>query len=294
MKRGLFWLALFALACRAAADAAPTAVPASSPIVEKDVAYAASDNPAQTLDIYYPAGETAAPHPVMIFVHGGAWVIGDKFRVEVKDDAFTQAGYIFISLNYRMSPEVDWREMAADVAAAVAWTQTNIAERGGDPAAIFLMGHSAGAHLAALTATDESYLQGAGADLDALKGVVVLDTQAYNIPALAGDDGRLPALYAQIFGDDPQAWTAASPLAHVAPGKDIPPMALAWSKGLRGDNAAAREAAAREFAGALQNAGVPFILVDGSDKTHAEINRQFGEPDDALTKTIMDWLSQQE
>ena len=306
MKKALLIiLVLLTLACRltdtqstppatATAQSKPAWPQASTPAagnVEQDVPYAEGENPAQRLDIYYPPESAPAPWPVMIFVHGGGWTRGDKRRVDFKDDVFTQNGYIFISVNYRLAPEATWREMAQDVASAVAWVKANIAARGGDPTRIFLMGHSAGAHLVSLVATDETYLQNVGLGLQALSGAVSLDTRAYDIPALAGADGSLPRVYAKIFGDDPRDWQEASPITHVAPGKGIPPMALAWSKGMAGDNAAAREAVARAFAEALQQAGVPVVLVDGSTKTHTEINRQFGQPGDTLTLEVLDWLA---
>ncbi|MBT3188959.1 MAG: alpha/beta hydrolase [Anaerolineae bacterium] len=261
---------------------------------EADLLYVDEGSPSQSLDIYYPASINAMPLPVMIYVHGGAWAIGDKSNVYFKDDIFTKSGYIFISINYRLSPEGTWEEMAEDVAAAVNWIYQNIGSRGGDPERIFLMGHSAGAHLVSLVAIDERYLQGVGLGLDALSGVVSLDTHAYNIPVLKQADGTLPKIYAKIFGNDLQGWESASPIAHISTEKNIPPMALAWSKGLAGNNASAREASARGFSEALNAVGTPTLLVDGSSKTHAEINRQFGENGDALTEEVMVWLSQLE
>jgi acetyl esterase/lipase len=271
----------------------PTPILPDTPIstVTYDISYGAADSESQKLDIYFPES-IAAPLPVMIYVHGGAWSIGNKSAVQFKDDVFNSSGYIFISINYRLSPEGTWEEMAEDVALAVAWVYENINVNGGDPGRIFLMGHSAGAHLVSLVATDERYLQNIGLDLDALSGVVSLDTRAYNIPTLETKEGVLPRVYAPIFGDDPAQWEAASPLWHVETGKNIPPIAIAWSKGMLGnnDNATLRETPAREFYDVLDAAGISALLVDGSTKTHAEINRQFGEPNNALTETIMNWL----
>lgn len=303
MKRLLSLIALILTlaACRfsqpVSSPETPTAPPVASTapptiITTPDVPYVTDGSPSQTLDVYQAEGAEDSALPVMIFVHGGAWAIGDKSRVDFKDDVFVQSGYLFLSINYRLAPEGDWRDMAQDVAAAVAWAREHAADYGGDPQHIYLMGHSAGAHLVSLVGTDETYLQNVGLGLDALSGVISLDTRAYNIPALAQADGSLPKVYAYIFGADPADWESASPLIHVTAEKNIPPFAVAWSMGLAGNNAAAREAVAREFADALQAAGVPVLLLDGSAKTHEEINRQFGVPDDVLTAQALDWLSQ--
>ncbi len=257
----------------------------------KEVPYTPQAHPAQRLDIYPARDGSPGPHPVVMYVHGGAWAWGDKSRVGFKAEAFTQNGYLFVSLNYRLSPEATWQEMAQDVALAVAWVKAHIGAYGGDPERIFLLGHSAGAHLVTLVATDETYLRQAGLDLSALRGVVALDTQAYDLTALAQPGERLPRLYARIFGADPQVWRQASPSAHVAPGKGIPPMALAWSGGLAGGQAAERAEVTRAFAQALQEAGVEVLLLDGSAKTHGAINRDFGRPGDPLTAQVMAWLA---
>ena len=285
MRLGVFWVAVFLLPCAQVS-------PPVRPVGEFNVPYVPNGHPLQKLDIYYPPDTTPGPWPVMMYVHGGAWVTGDKSQVHYKDEFFTQRGYIFVSLNYRLAPKATWRDMAKDVATAIAWVYRNIAPRGGDSTRLFLMGHSAGAHLSALVATDESYLQASGLDLFVLKGVVLLDTRAYDIPALADSTGQLPPLYAPIFGDDPREWREASPIYHIAPNKGIPPMVIVWSRGTRWGNPAPREAAARRFAQALESAEVPTLLVDGSDYTHRELNVMFGAPGDSIAPTVMEWLEE--
>lgn len=114
----------------------------------------------------------------MIFVHGGGWRRGDKSAVVRKAAFFTGDGWLFVSVNYRLVPEGRHPTNVQDVANALAWVHNHSAEVGGDPDAICLMGHSAGAHLASLVATDERYLENAGHSLGILNGVIALDTQA--------------------------------------------------------------------------------------------------------------------
>lgn len=214
----LAWVLILAtmLACRfslqlSESSPSPSWTP-TVPSVMREVSYVADAQALQTLDIYTPPTVGKEPHAVMIYVHGGAWTAGDKSRVHLKDDFFTHQGWVFISVNYRLYPQVAWQEMAQDVANAIAWVHGHISVYGGDAQRIFLMGHSAGAHLVSLVATDERYLQAAGLSLEVLRGVLALDTRAYDIPSLAQADGELPRVYAQIFGSDPQVWQAASPI----------------------------------------------------------------------------------
>ncbi|PIV28694.1 MAG: hypothetical protein COS37_00375, partial [Anaerolineae bacterium CG03_land_8_20_14_0_80_58_20] len=185
-----------------------------------------SDEPAAraealSLDVY-PA--TGADLPVVIFVHGGGWFRGDKSNVDAKPAGFNARGFVFVSVNYRLIPEVDVTRQMQDVARAVAWVKQNIRQYGGDLSRMFLMGHSAGGHLVSLLGTDESYLRAEGLSLADIRGVVSLDTQAYdiyklmsNLPPAGGE------VYREAFGDDPEFWKAMSPQRHVKADKNIPP-----------------------------------------------------------------------
>ena len=133
-----------------------------------------------SLDVYY-TDPTGAKRPVMIYVHGGGWIGGDKAHVGAKPEFFTQAGYVFVSVNYRLSPQAKFPAHVQDVASAILWAMKTIAQYGGDPNQIYLMGHSAGGQLVTLVATDEQYLKADGAGLSLIKGVISLDTAAYDI-----------------------------------------------------------------------------------------------------------------
>ena len=91
----------------------------------------------------------------MVYVHGGGWKRGDKSRVGEKVEFFTGRGWVFVSVNYRLLPEGAHPANVNDVARALAWVHDHATDYGGDPDRLFLMGHSAGAHLAALVATSE-------------------------------------------------------------------------------------------------------------------------------------------
>jgi len=242
-----------------------------------------------SLDLYAP--RDAVDRPIMIHVHGGGWRRGDKSRCAAIAAAFVREGFVFLSMNYRLLPEAGVQTQAGDVARAVAWTRGNAAELGGDPDRIFLMGHSAGAHLVALVGTDGRYLEDRDLSLDAVRGVVVLDTQVFDIAALARpDSGTLPAVYRSAFGDDPQTWAQMSPAAHVARGRGIPPFAVAYSGGMRLWPNPRRGRHAEAFVEKLSEAGVRAQLIRAPEKTHMQIARNFGAIDDPVCTKVMAFL----
>lgn len=123
-------------------------------VLRANVAY--GPLPRQTLDVYTPAN-VAADAPVVVFFHGGSWAIGDKDEYGFVADALKAAGYVVVIPNYRLSPDVTFPAFVEDGAAAVAWVAENLPGR-----PLFLAGHSAGAHIAALINLDERYLAGKG------------------------------------------------------------------------------------------------------------------------------------
>jgi len=248
---------------------------ASAATVKSDLAY--GDDPLQKLDVYLPDAPVKAP--VMVYIHGGGWAKGDKAAVGAKPAFFNDKGWIFVSVNYRLLPEGKHPVNVNDVALAIAMVHNKAAEKGGDPDKIFVMGHSAGAHLAALVATDPKPLEKAGKTLSILKGVISLDTNAYDLPALVGTAAK--PFYDSVFGSDPAILRDASPRLHVAAGKNIPPFLICYSRGMGKNAEPVRSGAAESFRSSLEKAGIPAAVIDASDRNHGEINQWFGRADDA-------------
>lgn len=272
-------------------------------VTHRGVRYAESEGVAanlQSLDIYTAeagkTGQAAAPRPVMIMIHGGGWRTGDKANLSMtqyKVPHFVGNGYVYVSINYRLTARPgDPRHPAhvQDCAKAIAWVHDNIARYGGDPDRIFVMGHSAGAHLAALVSTDQRRLAAEGKTLGINKGVVCLDTAAYDIPRyisqLGGGRG-MRRLYENAFGTSEAAWKDPSPRHHVAADKGIPPM-LFFHTGRR----MAGEQLANELVQALRKAGTPAQAVHAPDRDHAGINRCIGQRGDPYTAVIMEFLAE--
>ena len=236
----------------------------------------------QSLDVYEPTIDDACPPaPMVVYVHGGAWAIGDKGNQIIhKVDLFAQkAGWVFASVNYRLSPNpgdlddpdaVRSPTHAQDVADAVAWLRANAASFGGDPDRIALIGHSAGAHIVSLLGTREDLLADAGVPRAAVRCVAPLDTVGFDVTEVApGND-----LYQNAFGTDPEAWPASSPQLQVTPGEDLPAFFAVTQQraARRGPNEAFRDV----LVGAGGTASVLTVPLD-----HAGINQAVGRTDDS-------------
>src|SRR3954447_5127934 len=136
--------------------------------VKRDIPYADPAHARQVLDVYSPKG--AKNLPVVFWIHGGGGQTGDKTSVQIKPQAFNDKGFVFVSTNYRLLPSVDMATIVRDVAKSIRWVHEDIADYGGDPKRLVIMGHSAGAQLAALICTDERYLRAEGLSLALTKG----------------------------------------------------------------------------------------------------------------------------
>ena len=276
VSRGLGLVAVAAALC--------AGCPRSSVLLAKDVPYVAPGaTDRQCLDIYGPADGEGLP--VLAFVHGGGWVIGNRGAVDDKPEAFVGAGYLFVSIGYRLSPEVVHPGHVSDVGAAVAWLSEHIADYGGDPERIFLMGHSAGAHLVALVSTDETYLTQAGAGLGVVKGVIPLDGAGYDIPLQVERNPLIAWLFEAAFGEDPTDWPDASPINHVEADKGIAPFLLVHA----GDREESR-LQCYGLADELQAAGVEAEIKHAQDRDHGSLNRRIGLPGDETTQWILEFL----
>jgi acetyl esterase/lipase len=214
----------------------------------------------------------------MVYVHGGGWRKGDKQAVGEKVEFFCGNDWLLLSINYRLLPDGKHPANVRDVAGALAWVHDNIAKHGGDPNRIFLMGHSAGAHLVSLVATDQRHLKSVNKELSILKGVIPLDTNTYDIPKLM--QGRSIGSYKIVFGEDPETWRDAAPISHVAAGKKIPPFLICYSRGLGNLTNPVRAEQANAFAKRLTESDVSAEVVDASDRNHGEINSRLGKSDD--------------
>ncbi|MBC7808446.1 MAG: alpha/beta hydrolase [Akkermansiaceae bacterium] len=263
----------------------PVSARTSDTAVVRDIPYDKSGDPKlNSLDIYSPSGKSKCP--VVIFIHGGGWQIGDKRgSAKGKSEAFPQKGYVFVSVNYRLAPVVKHPVLVQDCAKSIAWVRENIAKYGGDPENIFVMGHSAGAHLAALVSTDEQYLKKEGLSLAALRGTILLDGGSYDMTASGVKKASKDETFADVFGSDPAVWKSASPLYNVAPGKSIPPFLILYVAS-RFDTRKQSE----ELGAALVKANVKADVQPALNKTHETLNKELGNSGDVPTGQVYAFL----
>jgi acetyl esterase/lipase len=231
--------------------------------------YAYGAHPRQKLDVYRADGPVADA-PVVVMVHGGGWITGDKAApgiVGAKAVHWLERGFVFVSVNYRFVPDTDVPGQVDDVARALAVVQARAKAWGGDPARIVLMGHSAGGHLVALLGADPARWRSTG--LRPWLGTVSLDSGAYDIVALM--QRRHFPLFDTAFGKDPAVWAEVSPIAALQPG--APPLLAVCSR-RRLDQSCGPARAHAERARAL---GVR-VEVLPQPLSHAEINGLLGQP----------------
>lgn len=172
--------------------------------VEEDITF----DPATGLglDLYVPPASDGAA-PVLVFFYGGSWQRGDKADYAFLGTALAEQGYLVAIPDYRKYPGVRFPVFVEDGAAAVAWIAREISAFGGDPARIYLAGHSAGAHTAGLLASDESYLRAAGVQSSRIRGVAGLagpydfTPKARKIAAIFGPPDRYPQMQTSRFID---------------------------------------------------------------------------------------------
>lgn len=254
-----------------------------------DIKYATypQTNPAlNAMDVYLP--RMGSNSPVIIYVHGGSWTEGDKAELNYKAGYFTEKGYVFVSVNYRLSPEVEHPVHVQDVANAISWFYSNAKYYSSDPKRFYVMGHSAGAHIAALLSLDEKYLAKAGTSVDIIKGLILIDGIGYDVPLLMENtSGRLKETFANALGDSRGEWEDASPINYIRENIRIPPMMIMYG----GD----REIAgieARRLAERLQGVKSPCKIYSYPKKTHVTLNREIGKAEDNTNEDIMKFLQE--
>jgi acetyl esterase/lipase len=223
--------------------------------LREGVAYGA--DPRKRLDVYQPL-QAAGPVPVIVFFYGGNWTRGSREAYRFVGEALAASGAVAIVADYRLSPEVRWTQILADCALATRWAFDQAAALGGDPARIFLMGHSAGAYNAAMLALDPRWLAAEGLSPGRLAGWV----------GIAGPYDFLPV-------NDPESRVAfhwpdtpadSQPIHHVSAGA---PRALLMAA--RDDKVVNPQRSTVGLASRLQAAGAP-VQVELFDKVnHATV-----------------------
>lgn len=238
--------------------------------VTSSIAYGELDR--QTLDVYAPR-DVVGPSPLVVYFYGGGWRKGDKDHFEFVASSLTKAGYVVVIADYRRFPDVIFPAFIEDSAMAVAWAKQNAAAYGADTSKMFLMGHSAGAHTAALLSLDARYLTKHGIDPREIQGLVGLSGPYDFLPIT---DSYLSELFPEETRYDSQ------PINFVT--ADAPPTLLIH--GTNDDLVVAANSAS--LANKLIAAGVDITLELYEGAGHALTVMSLAPPLDFTTRTLQD------
>ncbi len=225
------------------------------------------------LDLYLPKGQK--DFPVLLFVHGGAWRSGDRKLYGKLGEMFARNGIGAVVISYRLSPKVKHPAHIQDVARAFAWTYRHIAQYGGRPDQIFVCGHSAGAHLVALLATNGSYLQAEKLSPANIKGVI----------PISGVFKITPGRLADVFGTDAEVCRQASPIQNLT-GKQSPFLLLYAEKDYKQFD---QYAQAMEQALKKQGSEASSVMV--KDRTHITIIINATYTEDPAAQAILAFVA---
>jgi acetyl esterase/lipase len=273
-------------------------------------------------DVFYPRGGEKCP--VVVLVHGGVWMMGDKSCVGLYSAVgkfLARNGIVAVLPNYRLTPWVKHPEHVKDVARAVAWTRKNCGKYGGRADHLFIAGHSAGGHLVALLATDEQYLKAEGLKRSDIRGVMAI-SGVYRIPEvnvrldfnpdgeksgvlakvapISDLDINLPLLmpanggktafdwkvspFSLVFGDDPKMRKDASPIEHIERG--LPPFLILYAE----RDLPTLAPMADEFGKALKDKGCEAEVRKIPRRNHHSIMFDATTLDDPVADAMLDFI----
>lgn len=247
-----------------------------------DIPYNPSENahPRQVLDLYLP---TSDHFPMLLYVHGGAWVGGDKNLYANIGITLAEAGYGVAIINYRLSPEFSHPAHTQDGAMAVAWLKNHIGEYGGNPDILFLTGHSAGGHMVSLLTLDSQYLSAVDVDPAIIKGVI-------SYSGLYWIDDWIMGWAKNAFSDDETERRAVSPIhlvENAVEAGDLPPFLMIASENDYPELLVEQADMGKK----LDEHGVDYTAHVIANRDHFGLVTSIGTPDDRTTTLIIAWMN---
>ena len=182
----------------------------------KNISY--SKDQALTLNVYSPKRKTIDTKNVLVFIHGGNWTTGNKSMYRFFGKGMAKKGIVAVVIDYHKYPTVTYPAMAMDAAQSLKWVKENISSFGGDTNKIYVSGHSAGGHLAALIATDKTYFDSIKIK-NPIKGCVLIDAFGLDMYSyLKREEKYKYDVYRSIFTKDENQWKKGSPFFYLHEG----------------------------------------------------------------------------
>lgn len=246
----------------------------SNVVVKSNLIYTdgkGEDEEKHKLDIYMPKGKTNSP--VFFFIHGGAWTAGDRAQYPPVGNRYASEGIVTVIPSYRLAPKSPFPAQIEDVASAFAWTVGHVAEFGGDTNRIYVGGHSAGGHLAALLTMDTNRLTALRVSPKMIKGAICL-SGVFDL-----SEGK-----ENVFGKDPAVRAAASPLTQIR--KDAPPFLVTYCEW----DYFPLVPQAKEFHAALVKAGISSKLVYVPKESHISEMLSVAKENDLTARSVRDFI----
>lgn len=246
--------------------------------ITTDIAYGTHER--NKLDVIAPAAGASSPRPIVVFVHGGGFVAGDKSTAQNVGRSFARNGIVALVMNYRFAPHVTWPSGPEDVAAVIKWAKANASVHGGDPGSIFLVGNSAGAmHVAGYAFFPAYHVEN-----DGVKGVIMISAPSLNLTDHALDPRR-DELY---FGKDISKYAERSVIKNLG-GRKIP-LLLAIAEF---DIALAHQQNAQLMAALQARDGVLPNLVTALGHNHISIVEHLDTPDQDFSRQMLEFIRQE-
>jgi acetyl esterase/lipase len=263
---------LFLVGCtwHATAQQRPAGLPADAGFAA-DVAYVENGHERQKLDIAF--SREARPRPLLVWIHGGAYMGGDKGENHAIWEDLMALGYAVATINYRLSSDARWPAQITDCKAAIRYLRARADEYHLDPGRIAVWGSSAGGHLAALVGTsggEKSFDNGEHLDQSsAVSCVVDLFGPAdfETMPQFTSPDSPEARLWGRPTSEALELARTASPLTHLS--RDTPPILI-----LHGDaDGVVHVSQSRQFEAAMKKAGAPgeLVVLPGVGHSHVEV-----------------------
>jgi acetyl esterase/lipase len=249
---------------------------------KKAIVYDAASE--QKLDVYYPKKELDKKKDVLLFIHGGNWRSGNRKMYRFFGKRFAEKGIVCVVIDYRLSDKQNYVGMANDCTNAVKWTHKNIARFGGDSSSIFLGGHSAGGHLAALVTYDKEFL---AQKSSLIPGVLLIDPFGLDMyHYLTTVKSKYNKIYEPTFSTDSVVWKKGSPINYIS-GSKTPCILLVGTKtfpAIKDDVKRFHEAIVKE------QPSTRVFEVKG--KGHFQMIGMFNKKRNPYFKTLLDFINE--